>query len=105
MGGQMAGQMVGAMPMAGMAPAAVPPPLPGGAAFHVALGGQQAGPFGVSQIQGLVGQGQMNAQTLVWAAGMAQWTPAGEVPALSPLFSAPPPLPPMAPPPVPGSPA
>jgi len=104
MGGQMAGQMMGAMPMGGMAPAA-PPPLPGGASFHVALGGQQAGPFGVPQIQGLVGQGQVNAQTLVWAAGMPQWTPAGQVPALAALFSAPPPLPGSVPPPIPGAPA
>ncbi|MCB9495644.1 MAG: SPFH domain-containing protein [Fibrobacteria bacterium] len=102
MGGQMAQQMGQAAMPASYAP---PPPLPGGPSFHVALGGQQAGPFGVPQIQGLVAQGQLTPQTLVWATGMAQWTQASQVPALAGLFTAPPPLPGAVPPPLPGTPS
>lgn len=98
LGGQMAGQMMGAMSGAG-----APPALPGGGTFHVALGGQQAGPFSVSQIQGLVVQGQVGPQTLVWSTGMPQWEAASRIPALGGLFG-PPPLPGSVPPPLPGAP-
>lgn len=92
MGGQMAQQMGGAM--------AMPPPLPGGASFHVALGGQQSGPYAPAQLQAFVAQGQLTPQTLVWTTGMPQWTAASQVPALAGLFapapgSVPPPLPPQ----------
>ncbi|HUG84764.1 MAG TPA: SPFH domain-containing protein [Euzebya sp.] len=99
MGGQMANQFGG-----GQAPAA-PPPLPGAATFHVDMGGQQAGPYGMAQLQQGVAEGQLTAATLVWTAGMPAWAPAGQVPALAPLFSAPPPLPgSQTPPPVPTQP-
>jgi membrane protease subunit (stomatin/prohibitin family) len=94
MGGQMAGQF-------GAGAASAPPPLPAGPTFHVAVGGQQQGPYGVAQVQQAVAAGQVSADTLVWSAGMAAWTPAGQVPALAGLFAAPPPLPPSAPPPAP----
>ena len=43
-------------------------------------------------------QGQLTRETLVWQAGMAQWTRAADVGALAALFGAtPPPLPPQAP--------
>lgn len=101
MGGQMAGLMGGAFAPQAQAPA--PPPLPGAVSYHVALDGQQVGPFPASQLQALAAQGRFNAQTLVWSAGMAGWTAAGQVPGLAAIFSAPPPLPPMAPPPMPGT--
>jgi hypothetical protein len=42
-----------------------------------------------------VAAGQIAADTLVWTNGMAEWQPAGQVPALANLFkAAPPPLPP-----------
>lgn len=73
-----------------------PPPLPKAVAFFVAIGGQQAGPFEPSALQEKVGGGQVKRETLVWKEGMAQWTPAGQVPELASLFaSAPPPLPPQ----------
>ncbi|GIZ95460.1 hypothetical protein TTY48_00720 [Tsukamurella sp. TY48] len=73
------------------APAA-PPPLPGGQQFHVEQNGQATGPYPVDQLRGM----NLTPQTLVWSADMAGWTPAGEVPALRPLFGAtPPPLPPQ----------
>ena len=38
--------------------------------------------------------GELTRATLVWAQGMAKWTPAGEVAELAPLFAhLPPPLP------------
>ncbi len=96
MGGQMAGQMAGAG-----AAAAAPPPLPSQQTYHVASGGQQMGPYTVAQLQQAAGQGQLTPDTLVWSAGMAAWTPAGQVAALAALFATPPPLPPQAPPPAP----
>lgn len=73
-----------------------PPALPGQAAvaFHVALNGQQAGPYDMNGLKALVQSQQLTRETLVWANGMANWTKAGDVPALATLFtSAPPPLP------------
>jgi membrane protease subunit (stomatin/prohibitin family) len=109
LGAQMANQMPGAQaPQAAPAAGVAPPPLPGqSTAFHVDMGGQSSGPHTVEQIQAAVAAGQVTGQTLVWANGMAAWTPAGQVAALQPLFAAPPPLPPAnppAPPPPPPSP-
>lgn len=116
LGGQMAG-MVNSMGQqmnnqwqqaASMQPGQTPPPMPGapgampGAApavkYHVAINGQQWGPYDMAQMQQLAQQGQLTPQTLVWAEGMAQWTPAGQVPALAALFipagtATPPPMP------------
>ena len=97
----MGAQMMNAMgAVAGGAPgaaAAVPPPLPGAAAFHVAINGQQAGPFDLAVLQQQVAGGQLTRDSLVWKAGMAQWAKAGEVPELAPLFAnVPPPIPPAA---------
>ena len=80
---------------AGAAPPAGPPPLPGAAQFYVALGGTQAGPFGMDALRGHATGGQLTRETLVWKQGMANWTPAGEVAELQPLFApaGPPPLP------------
>ncbi len=76
-----------------------PPPLPAQQMFHIDAGnGQQAGPYGVAQIQQGAANGQVTAETLVWTAGMAAWTPAGQVPALAAIFAAPPPMPPGPPP-------
>ncbi|MBL0143329.1 MAG: SPFH domain-containing protein [Betaproteobacteria bacterium] len=98
MGAQMVNAMGGAMG-AGTAAAglAVPPPIPGAVAFHVAVGGQQAGPFELTALQQQAAGGQLTRASLVWKAGMAQWTKAGEVPELAALFaSVPPPVPPSA---------
>ncbi len=84
--------MMGAMTGGGAA--ASPPPVPGGAAFHVAVGQNQTGPFDLGALQGQVSGGQFTRNSLVWTAGMAQWTKAGDVPELAPLFaSVPPPVP------------
>jgi membrane protease subunit (stomatin/prohibitin family) len=96
MGIAMAGQMANTMGGAMGQPGAAPPPLPAQALFHVEAGGQSTGPFSVAQLQAGVAAGQVTAATLVWSPGMAEWSPAGQVPALAPLFAAPPP-PPTAP--------
>ena len=101
MGGNMFGQMGAAQAAANAggaaAASAMPPPLPTAMAFHVAINGQQAGPFDMGTLQGQAGSGSLKRDSLVWKAGMAQWVKAGEVPELTALFaSMPPPLPPAA---------
>jgi membrane protease subunit (stomatin/prohibitin family) len=99
MGQMMAGMMSGMgqqqqQPPAASAPAG-PPPLPQAVSFHVAIGGQQAGPYDLNTLKQYLQSGQINRDTLVWKQGMANWTAAGQVPELSSLFAAtPPPLPP-----------
>lgn len=71
---------------------AVPPPMPGAAPatqYTVAINGQQYGPYTVDQLRQMVTQGQVTAQTFVWAPGMPQWTAAGQVPELAVLFAPP----------------
>ena len=99
MGGNMAGQMAGAMQAGagGMGGGAAPPPLPTAMAFHVAINGQQAGPFDMSALQAHVTSGTLKRDSLVWKAGMAAWAQAGTVPELGALFAnMPPPIPPAA---------
>ncbi|MBW8016517.1 MAG: SPFH domain-containing protein [Planctomycetes bacterium] len=105
MGFAMANQMGNAMPAgqqqqppqaAPQSQPTAPPPLPQAAAFHIAISGQQSGPFDMKSLGEFVTGGQVKADTLVWKQGMAQWTAAGQVPELSSLFgAAPPPLPPQ----------
>lgn len=92
MGGQMG---LGGAPAAGGA--AMPPPIPGAVAFHVAVNGQQAGPFDLAALQQQAASGSLTRASLVWRAGMAQWAAAGDVPELAALFAnVPPPVPPAA---------
>jgi membrane protease subunit (stomatin/prohibitin family) len=97
MANQMAGQMQPGTQQAQGQPAPAPggpPPLPGAQSFHVEMGGQSQGPFTVDQIRSGVASGQVQPTSLVWTTGMASWAAANTVPALQPLFEAPPPLPP-----------
>ncbi len=72
-------------------PQAPPPPL---AAWHIAQEGQSAGPFTPQQMAEAATAGNIRPDTLVWSAGMAGWSPAGQVPLLVNLFPpTPPPLP------------
>jgi membrane protease subunit (stomatin/prohibitin family) len=76
------GQVVtGAQAAAG--PGAAPPPIPGAAAYFIAAGGQQAGPFDLAGLQQQARVGRLTREALVWTQGMANWTPAGQVPALA----------------------
>jgi hypothetical protein len=71
-----------------------PPPLPQGPRYHVAVGGKQAGPFGVDALEQQIQSGAVTKDTLVWTEGMAEWTAAGKVDAVAKLFgTVPPPLP------------
>ncbi len=103
MAGQMAQTMGGAMqPQQSGQAAAGPPPLPSqGPMYHVAINGQQQGPFSMEQMRAGLGNGQMQPTSQVWTAGMAGWAAANTVPALQQLFATPPPLPPDDPAPSP----
>ena len=93
MGGVLTGAMQAGVNQQTAAGAGAPPPLPGAVAYHVAINGQQVGPFGLEQLRGLVAGGQLTGDTLVWTQGMSGWEKAAIQAALVPLFSAPPPLP------------
>ena len=72
---------------------ALPPPLTGGARYHIAVDGEATGPYSVEGLQQQLGNGVITKSTLVWANGMPDWQQASEVAELRELFSAPPPLP------------
>lgn len=92
-GMMMPGMVQQATQQAQTPPAASPPPMP---SFHVAVNGQQQGPFDLAALQGMVANGTLTRETLVWTAGMANWAPAQSVAAISALFgTVPPPLPPQ----------
>lgn len=99
MGFAMANRMAGAMGgQGGGGTVAAPPPVPGGATWHVVMNGQSAGPFAPQQLESGVATGQFKKDSLVWTAGMDGWKKASEVPQLAQLFSAtptPPPVPPQ----------
>jgi hypothetical protein len=68
--------------------------LPGTHSYFIAVNNQQAGPFPMDELQRQAQAGQLTRETLVWAQGMAKWTPAGEIVELNALFAhQPPPLP------------
>jgi membrane protease subunit (stomatin/prohibitin family) len=83
----------------GMMAGVAPPPPPNQAVLHVLVNGQQAGPFTPQQLPGLVQQGSLTPQTMVWKPGMAAWAAASTQPELAGLFQAPPapPVPPAPP--------
>lgn len=98
MGFAMANQMAqgfGAAPAAG-APSAPPPPPPA-VVWHVTENGQTFGPVAQAQLMEMISSGRVIATTLVWSAGMAGWTAAGQVPQLAGLMQGPPPPPPPPP--------
>ncbi len=115
MGGAMGGQMAGMMNQMGQVSQQqmqqptmpqqpqqqmAPPPMPGtvNVAYMVSVNGQQFGPYNMQQLQQLVQNGQLTAQTYVWKQGMANWKLAGNIQELSSLFGAvPPPMPPTPP--------
>lgn len=114
LGGQMAGmvnsmgnQMNNQWQQTAAMQGGCPPPMPGAAPqqpavqFHVAINGQQYGPYDMQAMSQMASNGQLTPQTLVWAEGMPNWTPAGQVPALASIFQ---PAPGAMPPPVSGSP-
>jgi hypothetical protein len=92
----MAGQMSNMMTTVGQnvqQPFMTPPPPPM-SAYHVAINGQNAGPFNMTQLQQMVASGQLMNTTHVWKQGMADWDLAGNIQELGSLFMVPPPPPP-----------
>ncbi|MCE0540278.1 SPFH domain-containing protein [Kineosporia rhizophila] len=84
-------------PPAPQAPAG-PPPLPNPAQWYIAVNGQQLGPLDEAGLQNNVSGGQLSGSTLVWRAGMNEWTAASAVPEVARLLNqGPPPLPPSLP--------
>jgi hypothetical protein len=86
--------IAGAATMPSRAPLPLIPPSPEGAdaaVWHVASGGQTYGPYSVAQLATAIGSGQLNAESLVWSAGMGAWTPMGRVALLATLLGPPPP--------------
>ena len=76
-------------------PQPTPPPISQETTYFVYVNGQQIGGQTVAQIASMRAQGLVNDDTLVWTAGMANWTPIKSVPALA--SSCPPPIPPVPP--------
>jgi membrane protease subunit (stomatin/prohibitin family) len=100
MGGAMGQQMAGMMNQMGQTMnqgMQAPPPIPQ-VQYTLNIGGQNMGPYNLQQMQQMVQQGQMTAQTYVWKQGMANWEMAGNVQELATLFGAVPPPPPGMPP-------
>lgn len=95
--GQMMGQMLNPQNQPAAAPpAATPPPMPAAVQIHIAVNGQQQGPFGLDALPGLIANGTLKPDSLVWKPGMAEWKPASEIAETSGLFGqTPPPVPPQ----------
>lgn len=73
---------------------AMPPPLPQQTQYFYAVNGQQAGPVTMDVLANLFASNTINAETLVWKQGMANWAALNSVVELqSILGSTPPPLP------------
>ncbi len=91
---QMRGAMTGGAAGAG---ASGPPPIPQqAAAFYIAVGGQQQGPFDANTLATKARDGSFARSTLVWRQGMPSWTAAEQVGEPRNAFaSVPPPLPPQ----------
>jgi membrane protease subunit (stomatin/prohibitin family) len=78
------------------AAATAPPPLPAGEQWFLGVDGQQQGPLDTASLAGRAASGGLSPETLVWKAGMVQWTAAKDVPEIAAMLSsAPPPLPPQ----------
>lgn len=65
----------------------VPPPVPE-VAYHIAINGQQSGPYTISQLKILATNNQFTKDYYIWKAGMAGWEPAYSVPDVSAVFAA-----------------
>ncbi len=95
LGFAMAGQLL--QNTLGQAPTQAAPAGPA-AVWYLALNGQTAGPFTLQQLAQAAASGTLTPATPVWTAGMPNWAPAAQVPAVASLLTAPPPPPPPPPP-------
>ncbi len=88
---QMPGIMEGCMPKANpvndaSCPQTTPPPIQSSAATYIVVDNSQAGPFSDDEMVKLIQNDLLKADTLVWKSGMANWTPAAQVPDVNRLF-------------------
>ena len=86
--GSMAGQMINTNPVA-------PPPISQQQTYFVYVNGQQLANQTTQTISAMLQQGAINADTLVWKAGMATWLPLSQMPELAGILNqqTPPPVP------------
>ena len=93
MGFAMAGQMGQAFSTQTAKPQ-TPPPLPASVSYFIAVNGQQQGPFDAVVLEQKIKNGEVGRSTLIWHAGLTEWTPAEKVTELASMFAmTPPPLP------------
>ncbi len=90
---QMGQQQVQQQQQGGM----MPPPMPAAVQYFYAANGTQAGPVSFEQLQSLFASRTVNKDTLVWKAGLAEWTPLQQIEELKSFLggNTPPPLPPQ----------
>jgi membrane protease subunit (stomatin/prohibitin family) len=70
-----------------------PPPLPTGAQYHIVINGKADGPHSLSDIAAMIGNKQIDKDTMMWKKGMANWATAQTVTEVADLLGAvPPPL-------------
>ena len=88
--GNMASQLINTNPMQ-----QVPPSLPPQTTYFIYVNGQQLGGQTSQHIAPLISSGAVNAETLVWTAGMPSWLKLCQVPELASLLNnqTPPPIP------------
>ena len=87
------GNQIGGM-MGNLNQNSTPPPVPT-TVFHIAINGQQSGPFTVEQLKQLVLNGQFTNNYHAWKEGMASWELANNIPEIAVLFNLIPPPPPI----------
>lgn len=71
--GNMANQMNVGQNQQSQRPQTPPPPPNQNIQYFVLINNQQNGPHSIDSIKLLIGQGQVNKETLVWKEGMAEW--------------------------------
>lgn len=76
---------------------APPPPAPSGPQVHLAVNGQQYGPYSMEQVSQYVKEGRIQPDSSLWMAGMSSWQPASTVDGIKELFGENPPPPPAPP--------
>lgn len=87
------GQMNAAQQTTTVTQHTTPPPL---TQYYVAVNGKQSGPFTADQLNGLVNDGTIKRETLVWKTGMPEWAKAETVSDFASIFmNTPPPPPPV----------
>jgi membrane protease subunit (stomatin/prohibitin family) len=107
--GMMMGQQMGGMMQPPPATAPVAPPPPGGAGaappppaqtgpqLHMAVNGQQFGPYSLDQIAEYIKEGRIQPDSMLWMNGMANWQPASTIDGVKEMFGGTPPPPPAPP--------